>query len=165
MESQNFGKPNCGVTKLKHLRAGRKHPFKITSNTYVFEFHFYIADINASAGRYIKTLMSNVLPSVFTFIKKKSSENQPKWRFPRKDHLIPEFVTPKQKKVRPEIINADTPPDNSFENNQQGSSIVCENCERLLLENILLKEEIKVLEEEKINLKKNYNVAMFMLVA
>ena len=30
---------------------------------------------------------------------------------------------------------------------------------------MLLKEEIKVLEEEKINLKKNYNVAMFMLVA
>ena len=29
---------------------------------------------------------------------------------------------------------------------------------------MLLKEEIKVLEE-KINLKKNYNVAMFMLVA
>ena len=30
---------------------------------------------------------------------------------------------------------------------------------------MLLKEEIKVLEEQKINLKNNYNVAMFMLVA
>ena len=77
------GKPELWKTKLwcnkikTFQRAGRKHSFKITSNTYVFEFHFYIVDINASAGRYIKTLMSNVLPSVFTFIKKKSSENQP----------------------------------------------------------------------------------------
>ena len=52
--------------------------------------------------------------------------------------------------MTPEINDVDTPPGNSFQNNQQSrSSIVCENCERLSLENILLKEKIKVLEEEK----------------
>ena len=64
---------------------------------------------------------------------KRNHQKINQWRFSRKDHLIPEFVKPKQKKVRPEIIDADTPPDNSSENNQQSSSIVCENCERLLL--------------------------------
>ena len=34
-------------------------------------------------------------------------------------------------------------------------SIVFENCERLSFENMLLKEKVKILEEEKINLKKN----------
>ena len=95
------------------------------------EFNFYITDINASAGRHIKTLMLNVVPSVFTFINKKSSENQPKRRSPRKGHLIIEFINPMQKKLTSEITDADTQPDNSFQNNQQSSSIVCENCERL----------------------------------
>ena len=116
--------------------------------THVREFHFDITDINVSAGRHIKTLKPNVVPSVFTFIKKKSSENQPKRRSPRKRHLITEFVKPKQKKLTPEIIDTDTPPDISFQN-QKSSSIACENCERLSSENMLLKEKIKVLEEAK----------------
>ena len=86
---------------------------------------------------------------VFTFIKNKSSENQPKRRSPRKRHLNTEFVKPKQKKLKPEIIDADSPPDNNFKSNQQGSSIVCESCERLSFENMLLKEKVKVLEDEK----------------
>ena len=127
-------------------RAGGKDSFKVTNNTYVCEFHFDITDINVSAGRHIKTLKPNVVPSVFTFIKKKSSENQPKRRS-RKRHLITEFVKPKQKKLTPEIIDADSPLDISFQN--QKSSSVCEKCERLPIENMLLKEKIKVLEEEK----------------
>ena len=79
---------------------------------------------------------------VFTFIKNKSSENQPKRRSPRKRHLNTEFVKPKQKKLKPEIIDADSPPDNNFKSNQQGSSIVCESCERLSFENMLLKEKV-----------------------
>ena len=135
--------------KIKTFRrAGWTDSFKVTNNTYVCEFHFDITDINVSAGRHIKTLMPNVVPSVFTFIKKKSSENQPKRRPPRKHHLITEFVKPKQKKLSPEIIDADTPPDISFQN-QKSSSIVRENCERLSFGNMLLKEKIKVLEEEK----------------
>ena len=139
--------------KIKTFRkAGGKDSFKVTNNTYVCEFHFDITDINVNAGRHIKTLKPNVVPSVFTFIKKNSSENQPKWR---KRHLITEFVKkPKQKKLTSEIIDADTPPDIGFQN-QKSSSIDCENCERLSSENMLLKEKIKVLEEEKINLKKN----------
>ena len=58
-------------------------------------------------------------------------------------------MKPKQKKLTPEIIDADSPPDNNFKNNQQSSSNVCENCERLSFENMLLKEKVKVLEEEK----------------
>ena len=64
-------------------------------------------------------------------------------------------MKPKQKKLTPEIIDADSPVDNNFKSNQQSSSIVCENCERLSFENMLLKEKVKILEEEKINLKKN----------
>ena len=61
-----------------------------------------------------------------------------------------EFVKPKQKKLTPEIIDADSPPpDNNFKSNRQSSSIVCENCERFSFENTLLKEKVKVLEEEK----------------
>ena len=134
--------------KIKTFRrAGGKDSFKVTNNTYVCEFHFDITDINVSAGRHIKTLKPNVVPSVFTFIKKKSSENQPKRRSPRKRHLITEFVKPKQKKLTPEITDADSQLDISFQNRK--SSSVCKNCERLSSENMLLKEKIKVLEEEK----------------
>ena len=106
--------------KIKTFRrAGGKDSFKVTNNTYVCEFHFNITDINVSAGRHIKTLKPNVVPSVFTFIKNKSSENQPKRRSPRKRHLNTEFVKPKQKKLKPEIIDADSPPDNNFKSNQQ----------------------------------------------
>ena len=136
--------------KIKTFRrAGRKGSFKVTNNTYVCEFHFNITDINVSAGRHIKTLKPNVVPSVFTFIKNKSSENQPKRRSPRKHHLNTEFVKPKQKKLIPEIIDANSPSDNDFESNQHSSSIVCENCDRLSFENMLLKEKVKVLEEEE----------------
>ena len=110
--------------KIKTFRrAGGKDSFKVTNNTYVCEFHFNITDINVSAGRHIKTLKPNVVPSVFTFIKNKSSENQPKRRSPRKRHLNTEFVKPKQKKLKPEIIDADSPPDNNFKSNQQSGSI------------------------------------------
>ena len=74
---------------------------------------------------------------------KKKSENQSK-RInitSSKRHLITEFVKLKRKKLTPEIIDADTPPDNSLQN--------CEKCDRLSFENMLLKEKIKVLEEEK----------------
>lgn len=47
------------------------------------------------------------------------------------------------------MIDADTPPENSLKNNQQSSRIVCKNFERLSFENMLLKEKIKVLREEK----------------
>ena len=52
-------------------------------------------------------------------------------------------MKPKQKKLTPEIIDGDSPPDNSFKTNQQSSSssIVCENCERLSFENILLERK------------------------
>ena len=66
--------------------------------------------------------VTQILPSVFIFIKNKSSENQPKRRSPRKRHLNTEFVKPKQKKLTPEIIDADSPPDNTFKSNQQSSS-------------------------------------------
>ena len=136
-------------------RPGGKDLFKAKNNTYVCEFHFNISDINVSAGHHIKILKPNVVPSVFTFIKNKLSENQPKRRSPRKHHLITKFVKLKQKKLTPAIIDADIPSDDSSKNNQLSSSSVCENCERLSFENMLLKEKIKVLEEEKINLKKN----------
>ena len=84
--------------------------------------------------------VTQILPSIFIFIKNKSSENQPKQRSPRKRHLNTEFVKPKQKKLTSEIIDADSPPDNNFKSNQQSSSIACENCERLSFENMLLKE-------------------------
>ena len=52
--------------------------------------------------------------------------------------------------MTPEINDIDTPPGSSFQNNQQSSSsIVCENCERLSFEKMLLRKKIKVLEEEK----------------
>ena len=77
--------------KIKTFRrAGGKDSFKVTNNTYVCEFHFNITDINVSAGRHIKTLKPNVVPSVV-----KSSENQPKRRSPRKRHLNTEFVKTK----------------------------------------------------------------------
>ena len=95
-------------------RVGGKDSFKVTNKTYVSEFQFNITDVNVSAGRHIKTLKPNVVPSVFTFIKNKSSKNQPKWRSPRKRHLNTSFVKLKQKKLKSEIIDADTPPDTSF---------------------------------------------------
>ena len=104
----------------------------------MFGKNFEITDINVSVGHHMKTLKSNVVPSVFTFTKKKSSENQPKRRFPRKRHLFTEFVKPKQKKL---TIDTDTPPNNIFQNNQQDSSIVCGSCERLSFKNMLLKEK------------------------
>ena len=85
--------------KIKTFRrAGGKDSFKITNNTYVWQFHFNSTDTKVSARRHIKTLKPNVVPSVFTFIKNKSSENQPKRRSPRKRHLNTEFVKPKPKK-------------------------------------------------------------------
>ena len=66
----------------------------------------------------MKTLKPNVVPSVFTIFKNKSSENQPKWRSPRKRCLNTEFVKPKQKKLTAEINDADSPPDNNFKSNQ-----------------------------------------------
>ena len=142
--------------KIKTFRrAGGKDSFKVTNNTYVCEFHFNITDINVSAGRHIKTLKPNVVPSVFTFIKNKSSENQPKRRSPRKCHLNTEFVKPKQKKLTLEITDADSLPDNNFKSNQQSSSIVCENCERLSFENMLLNKKLRYWKKKKIDLKKN----------
>lgn len=64
-----------------------------------------------------------------------------------------EFVKPKQKKLTAEIIDIDTLPHKSFQNNQQSSSIVCENSERLLFENMLLKEKIELLGEESSKLE------------
>ena len=66
----------------------------------------------------------------------KTSANQPKRRSPRKRRLITEFVKPKQKKLTLEMNDADTSPDNSF--NQQSGSIVCKNCERRSFKNMLL---------------------------
>ena len=63
-----------------------------------------------------------------------------------------EFVKPKQKKLTPEIIDIDTLPNKSFQNNQQ-SSIVYENSERLSFENMLLKEKIELLGEESSKLE------------
>ena len=146
--------------KIKTFRRdGGKDSLKVTNNTYVCEFHFNITDINVSAGRHIKTLKPNVVPSVFTFIKNKSSENQPKRRSPRKRHLNTEFVKPKQKKLTPEIIDADSPPYSSFKSNQQSSSIVCENYERLSFENMLLKEKVKVLKEGKNKLEEELKIS------
>ena len=142
--------------KIKTFRrAGGKDSFKGTNNTYVCEFHFNITDINVSVGRHIKTLKPDVVPSVFTFIKNKSSENQPKRRSPRKRHLNTEFVKPKQKKLTPEIIDADSPPDNNFKSNQQSSSNVCENCERLHLKICYLKKKLKYWKKRKIDWKRN----------
>ena len=138
--------------KIKEFRrSGGKDSFKVTNNTHVCEFYFNITDINVSVGRLIKTLKPNAVPLVFIFIKNKSWENQPKRRSPRKRHLVTEFVKPKQKKLTLEITGADTPPKNSFKNNQQSSSssIVCENCERVSFEQMLFKEKVKVLEGEK----------------
>ena len=63
-----------------------------------------------------------------------------------------EFVRPRQKKLTPEIIDIDTLRDKSFQNNQQ-SSIVYENSERLSFENMLLKEKIELLGEESSKLE------------
>ena len=63
-----------------------------------------------------------------------------------------EFVRPRQKKLTPEIIDIDTLWDKSFQNNQQ-SSIVYENSERLSFENMLLKEKIELLGEESSKLE------------
>ena len=63
-----------------------------------------------------------------------------------------EFVKPRQKKLTPEIIDIDTLRDKSFQNNQQ-SSIVYENSERLSFENMLLKEKIELLGEESSKLE------------
>ena len=93
--------------------------------------------------------VTQILPSVVIFIKNKSLENQPKRRSPRKHHLNTEFVKPKQKKLMPEIIDANSPSDNNFESDQKSSSIVWENCDGLSFENMLLKEKVKVLEEEE----------------
>ena len=68
--------------------------------------------------------VTQILPSVFIFIKNKSLENQPKRRSPGKHHLNTEFVKPKQKKLMPEIIDANSPSDNNFESDQKSSSIV-----------------------------------------
>ena len=111
----------------------------------MYEFHFNITDINVSAGRHIKIFKPNVVPSVFTFIKKKSSENQTKRRSPRKRHLITEFVKPKQKKLAPEIIDVGTPPVFKIINRV----LLFVKTVRLLRENNLLKEKIKVLDKEK----------------
>ena len=52
--------------KIKTFRrACGKDSFKVTNNTSVCEFYFNISDINVSVGRHIKTLKSNVVPSVF----------------------------------------------------------------------------------------------------
>ena len=71
---------------------------------------------------------------------KQSSENQPKRRSPRKRHLNTEFAKLDLKKLTPERIDVDSPPENNFKSNQQSSSIVCENCERLSFENVLLNQ-------------------------
>ena len=58
-------------------RAGGKDSFKVTNNIYVCGFHFNITDTNVRCQMSVldvtKTLKSNVVPSVFTFIKNKSS--------------------------------------------------------------------------------------------
>ena len=51
-------------------RAGGKDSFKVTNNTYVYEFHFNITYINGSAGRHIKILKPNVVLSVFYLYQK-----------------------------------------------------------------------------------------------
>ena len=131
-------------------RAGGKDLVKVTNNTYLCKFHFNITVINVSAGRHIKTLKSNEVASVFTFIKNKSSGNQPKRRSPRKRHLITEFAKLKQKKLTPEIIDADTLPDNSFQNIQQSSSKTVKTVRDFHLKVCCLKKNIKVFKEEKI---------------
>ena len=61
----------------------------------------------------VRRLKPNVVPLVFTSIKKKSPRNQLKRRSPIKRHLIAEFVKPRQKKLTPEIIELDISLDNS----------------------------------------------------
>ena len=68
-------------------------------------------------------------------------------------------MKPNQKKLTPEIIDADSPPYSSFKSNQQSSSIVCENYERLSFENMLLKEKVKVLKEGKNKLEEELKIS------
>ena len=82
--------------KIKTFRkAGGKNSLEVTNDTYVCELHDNITDINVSAGPNMKVLKPNVVPSVFSFIKNKSSKNQSNRRSPRKRRLITEFVKPK----------------------------------------------------------------------
>ena len=60
-------------------------------------------------------------------------------RSPKKPNLIIDFAKPKQKILTSDFIDADNPPDNSFQNQQ--SSIICENSGRPLSENMLSKEK------------------------
>ena len=142
--------------KIKTFRRdGGKDSLKVTNNTYVCEFHFNITDINVSAGRHIKTLKPNVVPSVFTFIKNKSSENQPKRRSPRKRHLNTEFVKPKQKKLTPEIIDADSPVDNNFMVIKRAVVLFAKAVRGFHLKICCLKKKLKYWKKKKIDLKKN----------
>ena len=89
----------------------------------------------------------NIVPSVFTFIKYKSSENQAKRRSPRKRHLITEFVKPKQKNQH--LKSLMQIPLQAIFLKIINKCYVYENCGRLSFENMLLIEKVKVLEEEK----------------
>ena len=102
MQGQNYVIV-VGITKSKHSEELEGKLRLKLQVTHVCEFHFNITDINVSGDHHIKTLKHNVVPSLFTFIKKKSPESQPKQRSPRKRHLTV-FVKPKPKKLTPEII-------------------------------------------------------------
>ena len=139
--------------KIKTFRRkGGKDAFTVTNNTYVCEFHFEISDIQVSAGRHIKTLKNNVIPSVFIF--KKKSTPVKKRSSPRKRRLIQDLVPRKHQKVTDDEDNFHVPPI-VHDHNQQSSSTCCENCNKFSSENILLKEKIKALEEEKQKLEED----------
>ena len=114
--------------------------FNFLFRALVREFHFEISDIQVSAGRHIKTLKNNVIPSIFIF--KKKSTPVKKRSSPRKRHLIQDLVPCKHQKVTDEEDNFHVPPI-VHDHNQQSSSTCCENSNKFSSENILLKEKIK----------------------
>ena len=155
-EKQELYKLWCNKIKT-FCRAGGKYSFKVSNNANVCEFPFNINYINVSAGRHIKIFKPNVVPSVFTFIKNESPENQLKQRSPRKRHLNAEFVKPKQKKLSPQIIDAIALQTIVLKviNGHRVVVLFAKTMRSFHLKICCLKKKLKYWKKKKIDLKKN----------
>ena len=96
-------------------------------------------------ARHIKTLKPEVVPTIFTF-KSKTTTEKSRRRSPRKRYLANDF----EKSTKQMRTESSPTPSVMMQNTEDDvDDYVCENCDNLKSENIMLKEKIKVLEQEK----------------
>ena len=141
---------------VNHRRASGADQFKITSVTYICEFHFPIFDIKISMNGHIKTLKADVVPSI---IKVKEKTQKPARKPPKIRESLTNNVSSydDNENIEPQV-------DDVLEEDEfscESDFVDCENCDNFVIQlsfyremSITLSQENDLLKEEVDRLSK-----------